>query len=121
MNVKKTQEYYQQLSHDDLCRCVYCQNYIRQIKCEYPAVAAYLQELGVDIEKPFETMPLEPDIDGFIEYIAVQYVVFGERKGFKKGIIDFVNIDVAEHHPSSKIEESHFIVEIYPIRLKWVM
>ncbi len=29
-----------------------------------PEVALYLAALGVDIEKPFETLPLEPDEKG---------------------------------------------------------
>ncbi len=110
MDMKRTQDYYEQLSYDDSCSCAYCQNYIRQIKCEYPVIAEYLQELGIDIEKPFETMPLEPDSDGYIEYITAQYIVCGEQTGFETITIDSVSI-----------EEPHFIIEIYPIRLKWVM
>lgn len=121
MNIKKTQKYYKQLSSNDLCSCAYYQNYIKQIKCEYPAIAEYLQKLGVDIEKPFETMPVKPDKDGYIEYIAAQYVICGEHNEFKKTTINSVNIDIAEHYPSTKLEELHFIIEIYPLRLKWAM
>ena len=34
------------------------------------------QGWGIDIEKPLETMPLEP-FEGSIEYIAVQYIAMG--------------------------------------------
>ena len=121
MDMKRTQDYYEQLSYDDSCSCAYCQNYIRQIKCEYPVIAEYLQELGIDIENPFETMPLEPDSDGYIEYITAQYIVCGEQTGFERITIDSVSIDIADLHPSTRIEKPHFIIEIYPIRLKWVM
>ena len=77
--------------------------------------------MGVDIEMPFETMPLEPDKDGYIEYIAAQYIVFGECKGIEKTTISSVNIEIAEDYPMTQIEELHFVIEIYPIRLKWVM
>lgn len=121
MNIKKTQEYYKQLGHNDMCSCAYCQNYIKRIKDEYPAIAEHLQGLGIDIEKPFEAMPLEPDSDGYIEYIAAQYIVLGERTGFEKATVNSVNIDIAGSHPSSRIIEPHFVIEIYPIRLKWNM
>lgn len=121
MDIKKTRDYYNRISQNDLCNCAYCQNYFRQIKPEYPEVAKWLQEIGVDIEKPFETMPLEPDEEGYIEYIAVQYIVYGAPTGFEKATLNSVNIDIADCHPSTRIIEPHFIIEIYPIRLKWVM
>lgn len=63
MNVQATEtfSYYQSLNSDQLCSCVYCRNYRRNIRTVYPAVAAWLDTLGVDIEKPLETSPLEPD------------------------------------------------------------
>ena len=77
--------------------------------------------LGIDIEKPFETMPLEPDETGNIEYISAQYIICGEPDNFVKTIIGSVNVDVAGAHPSTQINEAHFVIEIYPVRLKWVM
>lgn len=121
MNVEKTQEYYKQLSRDNLCDCAYCQNYIKRIRSDYPVIAKYLQKFGIDIEKPFETMPLEPDKDRYIEYIAAQYIVYGEHKSFEKAIINSVNVDIADSYPSTGIKETHFVIEIYPLRLKWVM
>lgn len=120
MDVKKTQDYYKQLAYDELCDCAYCQNYVRQIQREYPVIAEYLQKFGIDIEKPFETMPLEPTKDGYIEYIAAQYIVYGDHTGFEKTTVNSVNIDIADSHPSTRIEEPHFVIELYPIRLKWV-
>lgn len=66
MDIKRTKQYYKQLSSHDLCDCAYCQNYIGEIKSTYPKVAEYLFSLGIDIEKPFETMPLEPDETGYL-------------------------------------------------------
>ncbi len=36
-----------------------------------------LAGLGVEIEKPLESSPLEPRCDGMMEYRACQYVVLG--------------------------------------------
>lgn len=60
MSIKETKQYYDSLTAEDLCNCAYCRNYIREIRNAYPKVAEYLLALGVDIEKPFETIPLEP-------------------------------------------------------------
>lgn len=84
-------------------------------------VAEYLFSLGVDIEKPFETMPLEPDETGCIEYISAQYIVCGEPDDFIKTVIGHVNVCVAGTHPSTQINEANFVIEVYPVRLKWVM
>lgn len=121
MNIKETQEYYKQFRADALCSCAYCRNYVRQIRQAYPALAEYLRGMGVDIEKPFETLPLVPDQEGYLEYIGAQYIVFGENKGFEKKMIDLVHVDLTDWHPSTRIEEPHFVIEIQPIRLKWVM
>ena len=121
MDIKGTKSYYERISNRDLCDCAYCQNYIREIKATYPEIAAYLFSLGIDIEKPFETMPLEPDEAGYIEYISAQYIVCGEPDDFVKTVIGSVNVDVAGTHPSTQINEVHFVIEIYPVRLKWIM
>lgn len=121
MDVEKTKEFYNQMKADDLCNCAYCQNYIREIKSTYPKVSEYLSRLGVDIEKPFETMPLEPDKSGYIEYISSQYIVCGTSDDFMKVTVASVSVDIAESHPATATEEVHFVIEIYPIRLKWVM
>lgn len=121
MDIQRTREFYDRLGCDAVCDCAYCQNYVRQIREEYPAVADYLRELGVDIEKPFETMPLEPEPDGYIEYIGAQYIVCGKPEGFEAAVVGAVRVGLAESHPSTRVEEPHFVIEIDPIRLKWVM
>ena len=121
MDIRRTKSYYEQISNRDLCDCAYCQNYVREIKATYPEIAEYLFSLGIDIEKPFETMPLEPDETGYIEYISPQYIVCGEPDDFVKTVIGSVHVDVADTHPTTQINEAHFVIEIYPVRLKWVM
>ena len=119
MDIEQTKHFYKQIAFSDLCQCSYCKNYVKEIKKTYPLVAEYLQKTGVDIEKPFETMPLEPDENGYIEYIAAQYIVMGDSRDFHKAMIGDVNIDLAQSHPSTDIKEPHFIIELYPVILKW--
>ena len=64
MDIERTKQFYRELKQSDLCGCAYCRNYVKEAAKAYPAVTAYLQTLGVDIAKPFETMPLELDEDG---------------------------------------------------------
>ena len=120
MDIAKTGNYYRKLNQNDLCSCDYCRNYRFAIQGAYPILSDYLAEMGVDIEKPFETIPLEPH-EGSIEYIAVQYVVMGNRSDFKAAVVSGVNIGIADSHPMTDIEEEHFVIEISPIKLRWVI
>lgn len=119
MDAEKTKAFYSKLSSQDICDCAYCQNYIRRVRAAYPAAADYLSHLGVDIEKPLETMPLEPDEAGELEYAGPQYVVCGTPEGFAETRIGSVHVAIASSHPSTGLEEPHFVIELYPIRLKW--
>ena len=82
MDIERTKQFYRELKQSDLCGCAYCRNYVKEAAKAYPTVTAYLQTLGVDIAKPFETMPLELDEDGRMPYIGPQYLVFGAEAGF---------------------------------------
>lgn len=84
MDIERTKRFYRDLKRSNLCDCAYCRNYVNEVAKAYPAVTAYLQTLGVDIAKPFETMPLELDEDGRMPYIGPQYLVFGEEEGFAR-------------------------------------
>ena len=120
MDIVKTENYYKKLNKNNLCSCDYCRNYFSEIKGTYPLLSDYLTGMGVDIEKPFETMPLEP-YEGTIEYIAVQYIVMGNHSDFQAAVVSGVDIDIADSHPMTDIEEEHFIIEISPIKLKWTI
>lgn len=96
MNIEETKQYYSSLTSEALCGCVYCRNYIREIKNAYPKIAEYLLTFGIDIEKPFETIPLEPDETGYIEYISSQYIIIGNPDDFDKEETGFVENDMKE-------------------------
>ena len=121
IDVKKTWKYYKSIATDDLCACNYCKNYYLQVRSAYPLVADYLASIGVDIQKPFETSPLEPDMNGILEYCACQYVVFGNCQGFHAHKMGNVELRIATSFPSTGIEDEHFVLELYPIRLKWIV
>lgn len=120
IDIEKTRLYYRQIKAEDLCDCDYCKNFYLQVKEAYPLVADYLNGLGVDIEKPFETSPLEP-VDGMLEYCWCQYIVLGESSRDLVKKIGNVEIGIATSYPSTDIQTEHFVLDIYPIKLKWIM
>lgn len=60
VDAEKTRQYYQAMGPGEPCSCNNCKNYYARFKAAYPAAAEYLAGLGVEIEKPLETSPLEP-------------------------------------------------------------
>ncbi|MBR0385137.1 MAG: hypothetical protein IJI05_01155 [Erysipelotrichaceae bacterium] len=118
MNIEKTREYYRSLTAQDICDCEYCQNYVRGIKRDYPELAEYFDGMGVDIEKPFEVIPIDV-FDGKALYAGVQYVIMGSRDDFTATRVNGVTVDVAESHPYVEIKDEFFVVETGEISLKW--
>jgi hypothetical protein len=118
VNIEKTKKYYHSIEPKSLCDCNYCKNYYTQIKAYYPAVASYLASLGIDIEKPFDVNPLEPE-NGMLGYCACCYIVFGSCPDNYRHKIGDVDFCVASAHPSTEIEEEHFVLEFSPIRLSY--
>lgn len=80
VDAEKTRQYYQAMGPGEPCSCNNCKNYYARVKAAYPAAAEYLAGLGVEIEKPLETSPLEPGADGMREYRACQYVVLAAAR-----------------------------------------
>ena len=119
MNIEKTRQYYEQLTDEDICDCAYCRNYVKEVRAAYPELAAFLNKLGINIEKPFEAIPVGP-ADGLMFYSGVQYVVIGLDDDFKETMIGEVRAFIADSHPMTDIMEDHFVVEIAPIYLRWI-
>ena len=105
INITKTKEYYNAITDDALCNCSYCHSYRLQVKSAYSRIAAYLDSFGVNIEKPFETSPLEPDENGMLAYCGCQYIVFGTCESEYCYRIDDVEIRVATSYPSTGIDQ----------------
>ena len=120
VDVSATRDYYNSITDSALCNCGYCRNYRLQIKSVLPEVATYLEALGIDIEKPFETSPLEPDENGTLEYCSCQYIVFGSCDPEYRHRIGDVEIRIATSYPSTGIEQEHFVLELFPVQLKFV-
>ena len=120
VDIVKTKAYYNSISETSLCDCAYCRNYRLQVKEVFPKVAECLCSFGIDIEKPFETSPLEPDENGMLEYCGCQYVAFGKCNPEYHHTVDDVEFRIATSYPSTGIEQEHFVIELFPIKLKYI-
>ena len=120
VDIANTKAYYNSITETSLCECAYCRNYRLQVKSAFPKVAEYLYSFGIDIEKPFETSPLEPDEKGMLEYCCCQYIAFGTYNTEYHCRIDNVEFRIATSYPSTGIEQEHFVIELYPVHLKFV-
>ena len=119
VDVSATKDYYNYITDSALCDCGYCRNYRLQIKSVLPEGAIYLESLGIDIEKPFETSPLEPDENGMLEYCGCQYISFGNCDSDYHHRIGDVEFRVATSYPSTGIKQKHFVLELFPVQLEF--
>ena len=120
MDIERTRRLYADMKKEDLCQCNYCQAYVRRIKAALPGMATYLQALGVEIDKPFEVLPLFENEDDMF-FTGAQYLVCGSQDGFKETCIDGVSVFTTDSHPVVDMDEEHFVIEIQAenmVRLK---
>ena len=120
VDIAKTKAYYNSIIETSMCDCAYCRNYRLQVKSAFPKVAEYLYSFGIDIEKPLETSPFEPDENGMLEYCGCQYIAFGNCNPEYHHTVDDVEFRIATSYPSTGIEQEHFVLELYPVQLKFV-
>lgn len=118
MTIEKTRKFYK--DYDDLCDCAYCKNYIEEVKKAYPDLDDYLDKLGIDIEKPWETLPGEV-IGGMIEYLGAQYILMGNKSDFNKAKLGELAIDLAKSFPDPGLDCDHYVIEVRPIKLQWTV
>ena len=118
MDKEKTRAYYAALGPEDLCSCASCRNFSARVREAYPAFTAYLEGMGVDIEKPHEAWSLELP-GGELEYPDVQYVVLGSGNDFRPAEISGVAVGLADAWPPTGLAEPHFVIEAGPFRLAW--
>ena len=119
MDAARTGAYYAALGEEELCQCEACRRFRRQIRHAYPAVAAWLEGLGVDPAKPMELWPLDPGPDGRFQCLDVQYPVLGSAEDFRPATVEGVEIGLADAHPPTDLAEAHFVIQASPFSLKW--
>lgn len=116
-SLEKTKKFYRDYS--DVCSCDACQNFSYVVKETYPELDAYLQGIGVNIAKPFETIWFVKRESRHVEYPISQYIVFGSCENDTSFMIGLHNISKSESHPSTRIDDNHFVIDITNINLPW--
>ncbi len=117
MDIEKTRRYYDSLTDDDLCDCDSCRNFRMQIRETYPRIAEYLDTLGIDIAKPFETWSIELE-NGELLYPETMYLILGEPSGSFPVQIDDIDVHLTDSHPYVDMDDPHFVIELSSFRLK---
>ena len=118
MDFEGTKAYYSEIKRENICNCVYCQNLIDEIKQSYPDVAEYLLSFGVNIERPFEVfLPSDP-IDGYMDYLGVQYLIVGDCSDFQDTKVGDISIFVTDIHPTATYEGKYFVIEAGTFHIK---
>lgn len=119
ISIKRAKAHYRLEAERTLCDCDSCKHYRSRIKSAYPEIASHLAKWGIAMEKPFEACPLEPDADGFLTYCVCQYIVFGTCPSAEPLQVGDVTLRLSAFHPSTGIEEAHFLLDVYPIKLQY--
>lgn len=117
--IERTKTHYRLEADQMLCDCDSCKHYRSRVKSAYPEVASHLAKWGIAMEKPFEACPLEPDADGFLTYCVCQYIVFGTCPSAEPLQVGDVTLRLSAFHPSTGIEEAHYVLDVYPIKLQY--
>ncbi len=126
VDIENTREYYKAHS---LCDCSACRNYCALIKDFLPSADEWLNDFGVDITRPDETILYQND-DGTISYDAC-YTVCGKvaehggyefdfkDKAFTSAVITSPD-DILGCFPNKQKGE-YFGIIFYSITLPWAL
>ena len=117
VDIERTKAYYSSLSQSELCDCDCCLLYYAKSAEAFPELSVWLHQYSADITKPFEAMSIDPDENGIVEYIGVQYVIFGACSEDFCDNVGEAEIRLAQSCPDTGIEEKHFVLEISTLRL----
>ncbi len=110
------------------CDCAYCRNFYKTFKIKYPKISVFLEEFGLDVNFPLETMPLEyqkkDNTMGYTAYYPVKGVIFVDTLDLN---IEGLEIRILKESissnpcPNPQMEEPYFLIEINSIELDWVL
>lgn len=110
INMEKTKAYYTTQADADLCDCEVCQLYQNRVRTQFPNIAQWLEEHGIDSTKPYEAIWWEEE-SGNIFYPEVQYIVFGSCEEDFSCRVDDVELTVAKSTPKLPgITDPYFVL-----------
>lgn len=113
---QQTIKFYQ--DYNDICHCLYCENYYKYIEIEYPYLKEYLSKFNIDILKPIEVMeyPLNENKSQYEAFYAVCGNLSKEHKEKVKDLlIEFMDKEVL--YKINNIDK-YFLVRVSEIKLR---
>ena len=121
IDIDTTKEYYR--TYSGLCNCDGCKNFCQAIRGYSAELTEFLEQFGVDIEKPIEAMWFVVDKQSKTVDYTAYYAVHGTAaKGSYE--IDFRTINVVvqppKNSPNTKMPEPYFVFQIFNLLLPWV-
>jgi hypothetical protein len=109
-----------------LCDYSEDRNFYAQAKDTFPALASFLADFGILIERPDEISSAA--VDNEINYHFISYTVVGKVLEFNKYEIDlfdgglFLNIVIDNLSvPNEQRTSDYFTITVYNVRLPWVL
>ena len=123
VDLTETRAYYE---NNSLCQYSEDRNFYIQARNRFPKLTAWLEELGIPIDRPDEigSIPLENTID----YLFVAYSVVGKLTEPGEYIIELLDgnaklkiIISNQYFPNDQKTDNYFTVSVCNIQLPWVL
>lgn len=122
VDIDITKEYYR--TYSDLCKCDGCKNFYQTIRSCSAELTAFLEQFGIDVEKPIEAMWFTVDKQSKIVNYAAYYSVHGIAANGKYEI-DFGTINIVvqppKNSPNTEMSEPYFVFQIFNLLLPWAL
>ena len=116
-----TQNYYE--NYSDLCKCESCQNFYKNINAVSDVIRNFIEQFGIDINKPIELESIIADKSKDIVEYTVYYAVNGNATSLISNDILFgesiVQIIPDEISPNTYISKPYFVFAISNLWLPW--
>lgn len=113
---QQTIKYYK--NYNDICHCLYCENYYKYIETEYPYLKEYLSKFNIDILKPIEVTEYSLNEDKS-QYEAFYAVCGNLSKEYKEKVKDLL-IEFMDKEVLYKINniDEYFLARVSEIKLR---
>ena len=126
LDYNTTKEY--RFRYESQCDCAYCRNYYKTFKIKYIKMSKLLEDFGLCIDFPLETMPLEYDEMnkemGYISYYPVKGTIDEDSLILNLEELEvriLKGSDLNNPCPNPKMEAPYLLIEISGIKLPWIL
>ena len=108
-----------------MCQCESCKNFYKNIKFVSDDIRSFIEQFGIDINKPIEQQSIIADKTKKIVENTVYYAVIGEAIALNNSNIpigqSIVQIIPKEISPNTDISQPYFVFSVSDIWLPWTV